>query len=236
MAKLGGVYTIRSVDGGKTWDEPLPMNEGKQGAVRGNCVELEDGSLLLPYYVKGKAFVAVTKDRGKTWETRSTLAAQTDCLFHEPNLYRTASGKLIAFIRTLKQGNDIPDDKRSPLVTCESYDNGQTWVNHKEHPIFSPSPFHILRLQSGNVLLTYGHRLKPYGIRALLLNAECTNLDKAESIILRDDSPGFDIGYTSSVQLVNGEILVTYYYYEEQQELRYIAGTICKEEPLSSFD
>lgn len=232
MARLGGIFTTRSYDGGKSWDAPLPLHTKVAAAVRGNVVELNDGSILLPYYIHGKAFVVHSPNKGKTWGSVSTMASEEGITFHEPNLYQTKSGKLVAFIRSSIQDDQLPNDQRHPLVTCESHDQGRTWVNHQKHSIFSPSPFHALRLQSGNVLLTYGHRHKPYGIRALLLDPDCSNIDEAEQIILRDDGLGFDIGYTSSVQLDNGDILVTYYDYDEQHELRYIAGTLCRERSI----
>lgn len=232
IGRLGDVYSIRSLDGGKTWDEPIPI-QGQGLGVRGNCVELEDGSILLPMYVTPddvkKVLVSVTEDRGKTWETLSVVATSEDCYFREPNLYRTEAGKLVAFMRSEKLTDFTDKRDKYPLFTSESYDNGKTWVNLKEHRIYSPSPFHCLRLASGNVLITYGHRNEPYGIRALLLDAELSNLETAEEIVLRDDGLGFDIGYTSSVQLDNGDILVTYYYFDEDKGKRYIGGTFCRE-------
>lgn len=230
VGKIGGAYSIRSRDDGRTWDEPLLILTGVC-AVRGNVVELDDGSIILPLYLhpddKNMAYVARTRDRGHTWEQLSVLATAPDIGFKEPNLYRTPSGKLVAFIRCHKHRIEPGHVKRSPLVTCESYDNGATWVNLTEHPFYSPSPFHALRLRSGQVMLTYGYRLPPYGIRAILLDDECANWEEAQEFILREDGLGMDIGYTHAIQLENGQILVTYYYYDEQRELRYIAGTLC---------
>ncbi len=48
-------------------------------------------------------------------------------------------------------------------------------------------------------------------------------------MILRDDGLGFDIGYPTSAQLDNGDILVTYYYFNEDKGVRYIAGTLSRE-------
>src|SRR5690606_29259578 len=108
-------------------------------------------------------------------------------------------------------------------------DDGRTWSEPVKREAYSPSPFHALRLQSGRVLLTYGYRLKPYGLRARLLDPECNEIDGAEEIVLRDDGPGTDIGYSHAVQLEDGRILITYYYYDEAGGKRYIAGTWCEE-------
>lgn len=163
-----------------------------------------------------------------SWEEFSVLATSSDTEFQEPNLYRTPSGKLVAFIRTLHHSKNSSSEHRHPLYTCESYDNGETWVNLTKRPIYSPSPFHALQLNSGEVMLTYGYRMQPFGIRAMLLNSECTNWDEVEEVCLREDGLGGDIGYTHAVQLDNGQILITYYYYDEEHPLRYIAGTLCE--------
>jgi sialidase-1 len=76
---------------------------------------------------------------------------------------------------------------------------------------------------------SFGYRYKPYGLRAIMLDSECTDFRIENEVILRDDGLGTDIGYTSSVLLDNGEVLITYYYYDEEDGYRYIAGTICRE-------
>lgn len=233
VARLGGAYSIRSMDGGATWDDPLPITSPDDGVharnVRGNVVELDDGAILLPMYIRtpdsSSATLAVTRDRGRTWELRSTIANAGELWFHEPNLYRTPSGKLIALLRTTDRREGVSAERKHPLYTCESYDDGLTWGRLTEHAIYSPSPFHMLRLASGKTLLTYGYRLPPYGIRAIVLNGECTDIDTAPETILRVDGPGTDIGYTCSAQADDGEILVVYYYSDDPHGVRYIAGT-----------
>jgi sialidase-1 len=74
-------------------------------------------------------------------------------------------------------------------------------------------------------LLTYGYRREPFGIRARILNAECTDFKTAAEIILREDGGGTDIGYTWPVQLDEKRVLVTYYF-NIDNGTRHIAGTI----------
>ena len=53
-----------------------------------------------------------------------------------------------------------------------------------------------VRLPDNRVLLTYGYRREPCGIRAKILNKECTDFATSDEIILRDDNgPGTDVGY-----------------------------------------
>ncbi|TNJ62669.1 exo-alpha-sialidase [Paenibacillus hemerocallicola] len=222
-------HSIRSTDGGRTWDTPIPIPV--DGAIRGNSVELGDWSILTPLYSPEttRVNIARTEDRGRTWTEHAVIESCDGYTFEEPNLYRTPSGKLVAFIRTRNVSVQPTADKpRSPLYTSESTDGGRTWSRPAARPYYSPSPFHALTLDSGHLLLTYGYRSSPFGIRAVVLDAECERWDEAEESVLRNDGLSLDIGYTSAIQLNNGRVLVTYYYYDESDVCRYIAGTMCR--------
>lgn len=231
LGKLVGAYTLRSADGGKTWDRPLPVELGTL-AIRGNVVELDGGSLLVPLYgVRNglsRVVVGRTDDRGAAWSEHAVIEPEEGYGLFEPNLYRTPSGKLVLFARCHKR-NPLPEDGREayPLVTAESLDDGLTWSAPVRRPFCSPSPFHPLRLRDGRVLLTYGYRYKPYGIRAVMLDAECERWPEARETIIREDGYGGDIGYTCAVQLHDDQVLIAYYYSLEGERERYIAGTIC---------
>ncbi len=228
-------YSIRSFDGGVSWDEPIPIEYPGYIpiAVRGNAVEINDGAILLPVYGNGDVIILKTYDLGRHWEKAATINALPEYSFAEPNLYKTESGKLVTFIRSHKRSDksvyDPENVQASPLITSESFDNGNTWSRPVMRKFYSPSPFHALRLKSGNVIVTYGYRYKPFGLRAFILNSECSNFEQVEDVILRDDGFGTDIGYTSSILLINGDVLITYYYFDEEDGSRYIAGTICRE-------
>lgn len=225
-ARNVGSFSLRSADGGATWDRPIPIPVADM-AIRGNCAELADGSVLAPLYGKaGDSFdviVARTEDRGVTWSPIATVPAAEGYLFHEPNLYVTPSGKLVLFIRSLKK--QLPKgEKGSPLFTAESLDGGRTWSDPVRHDIYSPSPFHVLPLRDGRVFMSYGYRYQPFGVRVAVFDPECSNIDTAEETVVREDGLGGDIGYTSAVQLDDGRVLISYYYYGSDAK-RYIAGS-----------
>lgn len=231
-AKAVGAYTLRSSDGGTTWDKPAAVSIANV-YIRGNVVEREDGSLLAPFYGyrdgAWRVVVGKTDDRGVSWEEHAIVAPEEGYGFFEPNLYRSPSGKLILFIRCQNSKPEAGDGQSAyPLATSESSDGGITWSAPVKRHFYSPSPFHALRLDSGQVLLTYGYRFRPFGIRAVVLDPECGNLERAEEVVLREDGHGSDIGYTSAVQLKDGRVLVTYYYSEQGERYRYIAGTVCE--------
>ena len=89
--------------------------------------------------------------------------------------------------------------------------------------------FFALQLQSGKVLLSYGYRKEPYGIRIRVCNGELADIDQSEEIILRDDAPNGDLGYPHAIQLDNGEILVSYYI-SDPDGIRTIALTRLRED------
>ncbi|RKN86327.1 sialidase family protein [Paenibacillus ginsengarvi] len=230
--KAVGAYTLRSTDGGITWDRPIAVSL-KDVYIRGNVAELDDGSLLAPFYgyEDGTWSVVVgrTNDRGLSWTRHAVIDPEEGYGFFEPNLYVAPSGKIVLFTRCHKTKPEQGDGGTAyPLVTAESGDGGLTWSRPVKRRFYSPSPFHVLRLESGQVLLSYGYRFKPFGIRAALLDPECGNLEQAEEVIVRDDGHGSDIGYTSAVQLEDGRVLITYYFSEQGERRRYIAGTICE--------
>ncbi len=72
-------------------------------------------------------------------------------------------------------------------------------------------PFHPLLLRDGRLLVTYGYRQNPSGIRALLLDSPQHDPDSAQEFIIRDDGINWDLGYPWSVELEDGRILVVYY-------------------------
>lgn len=225
----GVAYSI-SDDGGKTWRRmPHLRVDGMSptGGVRGNIVELPDGTLLMPFYgclnmgELARCGLIRSTDRGESWQFHSVMAFDEarEKHFLEANIYRTQSGRIVGLFRTqsdyMKPGVAFKDTYLN-LHIAVSDDDGKTFGPVQEiENCWGSSPFHALRLASGKVLLTYGWRKEPYGIRARLCNAELTDISTAEELILRDDSATGDLGYPHAIQLANGDILVAYYIVDE---------------------
>jgi hypothetical protein len=95
---------------------------------------------------------------------------------------------------------------------------------------FKGHPLQATRLPDQRVLLVYGYRHKPYGIRARILNAECTDYATAPEIVLRTDGGTTDIGYPWSVVLDDRRVLVVYYF-NLANGPRHIAGTVLEIDP-----
>lgn len=78
---------------------------------------------------------------------------------------------------------------------ARSTDGGKTFSKW-EGMGFKGHPMNALRLPDKRVLITYGYRHRPFGIRARILNEECTDFKTAPEIILREDGGSGDLGYT----------------------------------------
>lgn len=224
-AYMDGTYSLISRDNGKSFDGPYLTEKGY--ACRGQALQLPNGTILSPLYgrkgeYKETRVVIYSSQDGMHWRPYSYVWHDPKDILpmQEPTLFRTKSGKLVCFIRTPKT-----------LHVSSSYDDGLTWDEPVATDIPSNVPYHALQLQSGNVLLTYALREKPFGIRALLLDGECNGIQRSNEIVLRDDAPGGDIGYNSAAQLPNGDVLAIYYYHtDEFDQRRHIAGTWLRED------
>ena len=226
---------MKSVDGGKTWRGPLyppsipsgvlldPYGHPLPAYNRGALIEGQDGRIFWVCAAQETVsprrtgtHLMISEDQGETWHHSSQVATDAKVSFNETSIYETPAGDLVAFLRTA----DLEDQ----ACIAHSTDGGKTFQPW-EGMGFQGYPLQALRLPDERVLLVYGYRHEPFGIRCRILNAECTDYATAEEIILREDGGGFDIGYPWAVQLDATRVLVTYYYNIADGN-RHIAGTI----------
>jgi hypothetical protein len=234
-AIFNGGYYLRSEDGGDSWVGPYypphippeklrdPFGELVPAYNRGAPVEGKDGRIfwvaaatdrIEPH--RTSTHLLISEDKGLTWEYSTPVAADENVTFNEASIYETPKGDLVAFLRTA--------NFEDQACIARSTDGGKTfepwegmgWQGH---------PLHATRLPDDRVLLVYGYRHAPRGIRARVLNAECTDFGTAPEIVLRDDGTTSDLGYPWSVVLDDKRVLVTYYMNVEGG-LQHIAGTI----------
>ncbi|MEW6752246.1 MAG: sialidase family protein [Candidatus Latescibacterota bacterium] len=228
---LGG-YLMRSFDVGATWQGPIlpPVVEDEAtffpgvsipAMNRGAMVQASDGRLYWAVAVGPRARpgqtridLLVSDTFGEEWEHRGAIAADERVVFNETSLVETVGGDLVAFVRTAQ----FEDHG----VAVRSRDRGRTWEPWQDMGIVG-HPYHALRLPDGRVFLVYGYRHPPYGIRARVLDPECTDF-AGEEIVLRDDGGSGDLGYPWSCLTADGRVLATYYF-NRGDGVRHIAGT-----------
>lgn len=236
---LGG-YVIRSTDGGKTWSPPIepPVLPGEAATDalgrpcptynRGALLECRDGRLLWAVVRhdamnSGRTSVHLieSRDGGVAWTYVGPIAVDEKISFNETSLVETAGGDIVAFLRTAGFGGRG--------AVARSTDRGKTFLPWKDMG-FVGEPFQATRLPDDRILLVYGYRTKPCGIRARQLDKEARSvgdapLADAPEIVLRDDGGSGDLGYPWSVVLPDGKVLVAYYF-NKADGTRHIAGTI----------
>ena len=231
---LGG-YLVRSPDGGRHWEPPIvpPATRGEltldafgkpvPAYNRGAMCEGKDGRL---YWVvaantvatprKSETHLLISQDQGLHWTYACPVAQDSKVTFNESSLYETPKGTLVAFMRTANF-----DDH---TTLARSFDRGQSFQPWEDAG-FQGHPHYALRLPDQRVLLIYGYRHQPFGIRARVLNAECTDASTAPEIVLRDDGGNGDLGYPWATLLSKKRALVVYYF-NQKDGPRHIAGTM----------
>ncbi|MEW6304618.1 MAG: sialidase family protein [Verrucomicrobiota bacterium] len=232
FAFLGG-YLVKSRDGGKTWSDPIIPSPRKgepnvdifgkpiPAYNRGAMCEGRDGRL---YWVVASGHtnapsrtgthLMISADKGETWQYSCVVAEDPKVQFNEASIYETPKGDLVVFLRTAGFNDHT--------CVARSTDRGRsfTWQDAG----FQGHPHYALRLPDQRVLLVYGYRHKPFGIRARVLDAECTNAASAKEIVLREDGGNGDLGYPWAAMISKDRALVVYYF-NQANGTRHIGGT-----------
>ena len=244
IALLDGIGLCISYDNGESFSKPyiIKVNNNdnimKNFAIRGSMCKLNNEIFASIYAYKKninkkdckyQCYIISTKDL-MDWKLNSFLC-ETDLKkingkkarieYVEPSLL-AYKNNIISFIRT-HVNNEYG-------VTSISYskDKGKTFSK----PIFTDIkgyPLNPLILEDGKVILTYGYRLKPYGIRAIVFNNadELFDIEKInykannEEIIIDSSMKSTDCGYPWCIEN-DGIISCVYYGYKDKNKIRKI--------------
>jgi hypothetical protein len=125
--------------------------------------------------------------------------------YAEPALIELEPGHL----RGMHRIEDVKVGKPRCFWSNESYDGGKSWTTPVDTGIISGACPRLLKLSDGRLLLTFGRRVEPFGIRAVLSTDGGHTWDKTAWVVRR--TPDHDQGYTSSIELADGRILTTSY-------------------------
>lgn len=199
-----GVWMIRSTDGGVTWSARYDcLVDSPHGPI-----QLSDGRLLYAgkdLWRSGRVGVCESSDDGASWQWLAEIPPRDGddpANYHELHAVETADGRIVAHIRNHNSANE------RETLQSESTDGGATWS--VPHPIgVWGLPSHLLRLDDGRLLMSYGYRRKPYGNQARV--SSDGGRSWSEPLTISDDGVGGDLGYPSTVQLGDGSLLTVWY-------------------------
>ncbi len=200
-----GVWMIRSTDGGVTWSGRFDsLVNSPHGPV-----QLTDGRLLYAgkelWRGENRIGICESTDDGQTWNWLATIPTRQGDdhrSYHELHAVEASDGHLIVQLRNHNRLNS------GETLQCESEDRGKSWTEPHSIGVWG-LPSHLLRLQDGRLLMTYGHRRPPYGNQARVSADHGGTW--SEPVIISGDGAGGDLGYPSSVQLDDGSLVTAWY-------------------------
>jgi len=202
-----------SADGGHTWQRSIWNQEPAERRVPFGPIILGPGPLLTaaiydcdPATGVFQAYTIRSRDHGRTWGDRALLARG----FNEVALLRLRDGRFIAAGRTPLDRAEFAIGTSERLHLLRSPD-GRDWeVDPNPLTMQGQHPGHLLELQDGRLLLTYGSRIVGlHGVGARLSADGGRSWSLARLLVA---APGpMDCGYPSSVELPDGTIVTAYY-------------------------
>lgn len=199
-----GVWMIRSSDDGVTWSarERCLVNSPH------GPVQLSDGRLLYAgkkLWDDGRIGVCESRDDGRTWHWLAEIPTRAGDRFeeyHELHAVEAADGRIIVHIRNHNAQN------AREILQSESADGGKTWSAPRDIGVWG-LPSHLLRLNDGRLLMTYGYRRQPFGNQARVSSDHGRTW--SEPFAISADGAGGDLGYPSTVQLADRTLLTVWY-------------------------
>jgi hypothetical protein len=216
-----------SYDRGRTWEGPFVLPDFGQPGIAARTDYLVEGPRTLTMFVtaaksnerEGRVIATRTSDGGKTWQMLGFVTPEPDETEFAimPSTVRLSPTHLYTTVRY-----------RRFIDAFRSTDNGTTWeaAGRPVPDTGRGNPPSLVRLRDGRLVLTYGYRAEPYGIRARVSTDEGKTW--SDDLVLRRDGGNWDLGYTRTVERPDGRLVTVYYYNLAADAERFIGATIWK--------
>ena len=221
---MAGTFIKRSLDYGKSWGEairtPVSAPHGPVKTLSGRLLYVgrefpgyPNRYMKMDYPEdkvapddKDRIFLCESFDDGESWEVLSKLPVKEGFpanVLCEPHLVEMPDGEIIVAIRA----HDDPAYDKFTIYFTSSKDGGKSWselwgLGH------IGSPPHLCLLKDGSVVVTYGRRSAPFGIRAVVSKDACRTFSEEFELW---SAPNGDLGYPATVQLDDGSLVTVHY-------------------------
>jgi BNR repeat-like domain len=213
-----------SLDRGHSWEGPYRLPDFGQPGTAARTDYLVNGKHDLSLFLtvaksngkEGRVICARTRDGGKTWSMEGFVTPEPEGREYAimPSSLRLDDGAILTAVRY-----------RPFIDAFLSRDDGKTWQRlSRPAPETGGNPPSLRALEDGRLVLTYGYREPPFGIRAVF--SEDEGRTWSEPFVLRDDGGSWDLGYTRTVQRPDGRLVTVYYYNLGEDSERFIGATI----------
>jgi hypothetical protein len=217
-----------SRDRARTWRGPYPFTGldipisartdivpiGRNDALFMLSTSKEDGA-------EGRVFCARTADGGRSFVLQGFVGPEPEGYSIMPASTPLSGGAILTLTRCMGTGGD-----KGWIEAFTSDDQGKTWTRKGrvvDNTGSNGNPPALGRI-GGMLLLVYGYRDPPFGIR-MRVSCDDGQTWGAEKII-RSDGGTADLGYPRVVKRDQTSILAVYYFNDGEGEERYIAASI----------
>jgi hypothetical protein len=211
-------WLSRSTDGGRSWVVsreafPAALPSGQNGTPFGDMVVARNGDLCVGVYGtldpldkyedrRFRSWLYRSKDDGKTWGEPVVIGPE----HNETNIIHLGEGRWLACARggTGVEGRDFMD-------LFASSDDARSWSRKGQLTGFQRVNGHLLKLNDGRVVFTYGDRAAAAGRKGLEAKISGDGGATWSAPVRLVDWNGLDGGYPSSVQRSDGQVVTAYY-------------------------
>ncbi|MFA5203673.1 MAG: sialidase family protein [Lentisphaeria bacterium] len=169
------------------------------------------------------AYICLSGDDGRTWSHAyriDTGINETALLFYDDN-----NGIAVARMdEGCRRQANVRRDAGGGMRLYRTADGGRSWTC--EQSVSGPGmlPAHLLKLSTGETLMSYGMRYANVHGVAVMLSPD-NGLTWGEPSLLVE-YPAADSGYPSTVEMPDGSLVTAYYSRGNQYHTRYYVGTI----------
>ncbi len=230
-----------SCDRGMIWKGPFELPDFKTTGVAARTDYIvgptPDSCMLFLTAMKsngreGRPFVAETNNGGNSWNFVSWICGEQPTATRSyaimPSTVQINADELLTVIRHQGKRHDSP--AKCWLESYRSLDAGSSWSLGQivvPRTGNSGNPGHLLKLSDGRLVITFAKRSRRTSSEILVIVSNDNGEIWGEPIMLRKQygaSP--DVGYTRSVQRLDGRIVTIYYFCEYDDLDRTIQATI----------